>query len=281
MRNCFVPGCDAYCKKMKTVQRKMFLPPSKLFNQWADLLPKKRTFKAHDRVCERHFQETDIIQFWEANINGQMHLTPRDKPKLRENAVPSLNLPSKDDFPEPPEEEMLKKRNHKIEILSQKIIAPAKRKLIEKVEQGSPKRTKPEAKKLDIGINKLKVLHVAEPFDEILSEKVEAEIEPETKIENLEEKLAVFESLYDEAFDVTLPSLLWGIHRDPERKFIAFSEFDHRTMSLAKILHITETCHCNTSINNKLILSKSISHEQLSTDHVSSLLDDLDKTTGS
>lgn len=281
MRNCFVPGCDALCKKEKSVQRKMFLPPSKLFNQWADRLPKKRTFKAHDRVCERHFQENDIIQFWEANINGQMHLTPRDKPKLRENAVPCLNLPSKDDFPATPEEEMLKKRNQKIEILSQKIVAPAKRKLREKTEEVITKKSKKEERKLGIDINEMKVLVLADGETITTDENIASDVEPEQKIENQAEKLAMFENLYEEAFDVTLPSLLWGIHRDPDKKFVAYSEFDQLTMSFSKLLHFTDTCLYKSFINNKLISSKTLPHEQMTPDHVSALLDDLDKTAAS
>lgn len=55
----------------------MFLPPAKLFDAWSKVLPNKRPLKAHDRVCERHFEDGDIIQFWESTINGQIHQTPR------------------------------------------------------------------------------------------------------------------------------------------------------------------------------------------------------------
>lgn len=263
MRNCFVLGCDAYCKKIGTSQRMMFLAPKKLLNQWIAVLPhKKRTFKAHDRVCERHFDEADIVQFWESTINGQVHLTKRDKPKLRENAVPSKNLPSADESPLKPQEEQ-NKRSGRAKILSQQIIKPAKRKL--KSEDEEP------------AIQWVKIENIV-PFTEEVTDmkKIieEAEIEFNLSTENQE----IFESLYDGAFDVILPSLLWGIHRDPDRKFMAFSEFNQKTMSNCKLLHITDGLRCSTFINNNLKSSKMLEVEEQATCHfLSSMLEELDK----
>lgn len=96
---------------------------------------------------------------------------------------------------------------------------------------------------------------------------------------NRQEMVTAFENLYDEAFDVTLPSLLWGIHRDPKRKFIAFSEFNHLAMSCMKILHIADTFHYKTLINNKLKESKILQLEHLTADYVSAILDELEKET--
>ena len=147
MRNCFVLGCDALSKKQNKVQRKMFLPPKHLVSSWAEVLPnKKRPFKESDRVCELHFDESDIIDFWTSKINGQVHITPRDKPKLKANAIPSRNLPTSDGAPLKPKvinpaEKMLNKRNEKIKILSEKILFPAKRKrLNEDEEENFPRR---------------------------------------------------------------------------------------------------------------------------------------------
>lgn len=288
MRNCFVPGCDAFCKKNNIVQRKMFLPPVKLLERWAELLPNKRSFKKHDRVCERHFNEEDIIQYWEANIKGQIHLTPRDKPKLRENAIPCKNLPSKDGSEE---EVLLKKQNEKVQILSQKIIAPAKRKLDERREKALVKKSgKKQKTKLLIGRKvPAEVQEVAIDVHEANVPPASIEIEPECALmtdiiaeaveinENSQENVNAFESIYEEAFDVTLPSLLWGIHRDPDVKFIVFSEFSQSTMTTSKLLHITNTCHCETFINNKRKSSMNLHHEKLTTDFVSTLLDELDK----
>lgn len=286
MRNCFVPGCDAYCKKHNLIQRKMFLSPVKLLEQWSEVLPNKRSFKKHDRVCERHFDKNDIIQYWEVNINGQIHLTPRDKPKLRENAVPCQNLPSKDET----EEDTLKTQTNKIQVLSQKIIVPAKRTLERR--ESIRKSIKKQKTTILVG-RKVKaekeqeVDNKGDKADEqqtTIQTKTELELMPEiiteqTNIaENTQENLDAFESIYDEAFDVTLPNLLWGIHRDPERKFIVFSEFNQSIMTSSKLLHISDSCHCKTFLNNELKLSKNLHHKDLTTDSVSTMLDELDKT---
>lgn len=278
MRNCFVLGCDAYCKKMNCVQRKMFLAPKKLLSQWAAVLPnKKRQFKEHDRVCERHFDEADIVQFWESTINGQVHLTPRDKPKLRENAVPCKNLPTADEIPLKPEEEMLKKRKEKVQILSQKIFSsPAKRKLKKDEADMKPSKMKKAEKSPAVVISTPALENTKEEVTDM--RKVIEAAEIEFALEVTAEHQEVFDNLYDEAFDVTLPSLLWGIHRDPDRKFIAFSEFNQKTMSNCKLLHITDTLRCSTFISNQLKSSQMLqTEEQVTCDYVSSLLEELDK----
>lgn len=290
MRNCFVPGCDAFCKKYNMEKRKMFLPPAKFFGEWAAVLPNKRPFKKHDRVCERHFEECMISSSWEANINGHVHVTPRDKPKLRENAFPCKNLPSKGDFVSPLEDQ-LRKRNEKVEmltqqivnpskpkekveILSQQIITPSKRKLRTKAEAATLKK----AKSIEMPTVDIREILLDEP--QLDAEEVQAKTEPGTELapEMIQKMLEMFESLYDEAFDVTLPSLLWGIHRDPDRKFIVFSEFNQSTMSVCKLLHITDSFVFKKFINNSLT---STSHcqieEELVTDYVSVVLDELDK----
>lgn len=93
MRNCFVPLCDA--KNKNSGKRMMFLPPKDeaIFNSWVEVLPKKRPFKKIDRVCEHHFDESDIIKTWDHIINGKLHRLDRGKPKLKCNAVPKHNLP--------------------------------------------------------------------------------------------------------------------------------------------------------------------------------------------
>ena len=280
MRNCFVLGCDALCKKQNKMQRKMFLPPKHLLKTWADVLPnKKRPFKESDRVCELHFDECDIIDFWSSKINGQVHITPRDKPKLKVNAIPSRNLPTSDGAPLKPKvinpaEILLNKRNEKIQILSEKILFPAKRKRINEVEE-----EKVDEKESLEKVQKTIDYEVVEtPIIEEISDmqKVIEEAEIEFELASAEHQEA-FDNLYDEAFDVTLPSLLWGIHRCPSRKFIAFSEFSQKTMTNGKLLHINFSLRCTTFINNKLKSSKMLQVEKQVTDYVSEMLEELDK----
>lgn len=111
-----------------------------------------------------------------------------------------------------------------------------------------------------------------------LSEKSsnECEIEIQLTPEQQEKMKAAFDDLYEEAFDVTLPSLLWGIHRCPDRKFIVFSEFNPNTMTCAKILHISDTFCCKTYVNSELNSAKILEITHLATDYVSVMLDELE-----
>lgn len=201
-----------------------------------------------------------------------------DKPRLRDNAIPSRNLPPKSE--EDSVEDL--KQIPKIEIISQKTIVAAKRKLREKPSDIQPrklKRTKTviltpveiiEEKEDTNLVNKSQ-----EPVIEVVeaAENVVQDLDDEQRIQ----MIAAFENLYDEAFDVTLPSLLWGIHRDPDRKFIAFSEYDQSQMSCCKVLHITSDFRCKISINSKLKAPKNLSLAQLEAESVSTMLDEIDK----
>lgn len=223
-------------------------------------------------MCELHFEKEDIIENWETKINGIIHLTPRNKPKLRENAVPCRNLDK---------DETIKKHTEKIEILSHKIIAPVKRKATEKVQAvANRKKTKTQQVALTCGSSvqseEESRFTVVEENNE-LTDNDKLKTQQENEEEDHEKKSTLFENLYDEAFDVTLPSLLWGIHRDPERKFLAFSEFSPSTMSASKLLHISDDYQCKTFINNQLKSSQFLNLKQLVTEYVSTVLEELDK----
>lgn len=244
----------------------MFLPPAARINDWKEVLHNKRVLKTHDRVCERHFEEKDIIQYWQANINGQIHLTPRDKPKLRENAIPTLNLPSREQF-EPKNE--LKRRNARVEVLTNRLIAPLKSQIEVECEDktSGTKRQK---------LREEQPIVIAAQTDLMLQAAI-ADPKPAVEDKNHKAKLALFQNLYDEAFDVTLPSLLWGIHRCPERKFLAFSEFSQLTKSISKLIQISDDFICETFVKGKLKSSLTLQVEQLTADHISVILDELDK----
>lgn len=99
MRNCFVPNCD---KDSKYDKRMMFLPPKnpELFEKWRIVLPKKRQFKKTDKICSRHFLKEDIITTWDTQIQGKLVQLERDKPRLKDSAIPGLNLsPHNASFP--------------------------------------------------------------------------------------------------------------------------------------------------------------------------------------
>ena len=64
-----------------------------IFNKWKERLYNKRPFRRTDKVCERHFHKNEILTHWDHIIDGSVYQLAREKPKLKEDAVPSLNLP--------------------------------------------------------------------------------------------------------------------------------------------------------------------------------------------
>lgn len=236
-----------------------------MFDKWKEKLANKREFKMHDRVCERHFDCGDIIEYWENNINGEIHRTKRDKPKLRENAVPTLHLPSWSEF----SATAASAQKKKIEILSHKIIS-TKRKIPADDEKAGKMR-----KILVISPvkNSKNTSEVVEEISEI--EDAQFSIIDEQNEERKEKEVESFENLFDEAFDVTLPSTLWGIHRDPERKFLIFSTFDEKLMKFHKFLHLD--CELKSKIvNNDKVTEGKLEIEKCTTDYISEWLDKID-----
>lgn len=77
------------------------------FDQWKNVLFNKREFRETDRVCERHFDRTQILTHWEHIIKGVIHQIEREKPKIKADAIPYLNLPDTEDAVHP------QKRTHK------------------------------------------------------------------------------------------------------------------------------------------------------------------------
>lgn len=68
------------------------------FEQWKKKLFNKREFRETDRVCERHFDKGQILTHWEHIIDGKLCQLEREKPKIRPDAIPYLNLPEADDL---------------------------------------------------------------------------------------------------------------------------------------------------------------------------------------
>lgn len=89
------------------------------------------------------------------------------------------------------------------------------------------------------------------------------------------EKLASFECICDDIFEVVLPSTLWGIHRDPDNKFIAFSMFDVSTMSNSKLLYVSDKFEVKIVILNTIISEQNLN--EISIEILSNLLNDLEE----
>uniref|UniRef100_A0A1B0D519 Uncharacterized protein n=1 Tax=Phlebotomus papatasi TaxID=29031 RepID=A0A1B0D519_PHLPP len=248
MRNCFVPFCDMQCKDME--KRMMFLPPKdeETFAKWKENLPKKRPFKRNDRVCERHFHPEDIVKTWEHVINGQVFHLERGKPRLKQFAVPTLNFPNDDEI-----------RDRK----------PRKR---SSNEGSSGREVKKQRKQV------VEILEMSEKDISLIKEEQEAEL---AAIENSnEEKKKAFECLLEEIHDVILPSMLWGIHRDPNQEYFAFTFFDEGRMATTKIVHVDSNLIMSTHIKGVLVSSDELNCDIVSgngTEYLSAILAEIDE----
>ncbi|KAH8041878.1 hypothetical protein HPB51_019259 [Rhipicephalus microplus] len=99
---CCVPGCRSGYQSC-TEKASLFCLPSdrEQRDRWKRAIPRQETgafnFESKAiRVCEKHFDTTDIIRADEFRISGQSVLLQREKPKLRVGAIPRIfeNLPA-------------------------------------------------------------------------------------------------------------------------------------------------------------------------------------------
>lgn len=84
-----------------------------------------------------------------------------------------------------------------------------------------------------------------------------------------------FETLFDEVYEVELPSTLWGIHRDLDRTFIAFTEFSKDSMNVRKYLFIDQSLQYRMSVGQRTMQSGIL--PAASTEAITELLTKLDE----
>ncbi|XP_037028124.1 uncharacterized protein LOC119068584 [Bradysia coprophila] len=63
----------------------------------------------------------------------------------------------------------------------------------------------------------------------------------------------LFDGIYEDIYEVTLPNTLWGIHRDPSRMYIVFSYFDATTCSTSKLVHVDSAMTTQIYIRGKSV----------------------------
>lgn len=83
-----------------------------------------------------------------------------------------------------------------------------------------------------------------------------------------------FEMLYDDVFEVTLPSTLWAIQRDPEKAFIVFSCFDEKCMGNIKTFFLDNKNNSKLFIRQKCVIEDK--NHLFTTDHINNLLEEMD-----
>lgn len=87
---CYVPFCDSGHKN-NPVKRRMFSVPKdeEMRKKWEKMIPRKDVLKPSHKVCEIHFQESDIIKGKIFIINGKEDLFPLTW-KLKPGALPRI-----------------------------------------------------------------------------------------------------------------------------------------------------------------------------------------------
>lgn len=91
-----------------------------------------------------------------------------------------------------------------------------------------------------------------------------------------EEKWQSFDLVYDDVYEIVLPSTLWGIHRDPiNRQYIAFTKFDVNKMTCTKVLNINNEFEMKVLVDG--VQKKASSLDVINVDVITSLLNQLDE----
>lgn len=217
----------------------------------------KRGLRHSDLICERHFEPEQILTNWEHIIDGKVVSLKREKPKLKSDAVPLRNLHVESPAPYSPEQRPTRTRNAR---------SDNKRRKTKERNGGARKDIDHDIEMAD---------STAAPEAELNSLSVEEEGSDKADAARTEERLKMFESLHDDIYEVVLPSTLWGIHRDPDHEFIAFSMFDAKRMSHTKTVFIDKTLRVQTYLNGTILLDESF--EELNTEIVTQILTDIDE----
>ncbi|XP_055371389.1 uncharacterized protein LOC129605569 [Condylostylus longicornis] len=293
MRSCFIPNCDANNRDRRN--RPFFNVPKdlKLYTIWKEVLPKKRELKSTDKVCVDHFDESDLITTYETLVNGKMVIIPRGRPKLNENAIPCRNL-ANCDYPKRGRKCGVKNtKNEKCEISLKKI--SLKRVKVKKVSNLNEKSCNVIVHTIEESFP-----DEAEEFFKELCEEENTNEEVENNVVNVvsinidknkidecnticqnnkqvqKEKIKIFNDLYEDIFEVELPSTLWAIHRDPSNVFIAFTYFDPILYLSSKSIILYNNLKAAVNLFNKHFLEKDL-NDSYSIEDVGELLKEVDK----
>ncbi|XP_051169725.1 uncharacterized protein LOC127287050 [Leptopilina boulardi] len=97
MKSCFIKHCDSGSKtqiKRDGCVRSFFKPSMKMLATWSEAIRRfDKTMNVTHKLCELHFKESDIDRYFECKLpNGNVDKILRDRPKLKEGAIPCVYL---------------------------------------------------------------------------------------------------------------------------------------------------------------------------------------------
>ncbi|XP_067636950.1 uncharacterized protein [Eurosta solidaginis] len=240
MSTCIVPGC---IKKKKKENVCLFKFPKKddLLRKWLDAIPGiKPPIKSSWRVCQNHFKTEYILKYFSHIIDGEVYLLKRGRAKLEANAVPTENL-------QPPTDIATEVRKSKSQNTEQSEDSTVEDKctqnsclsidrqsdsIIQSLQEVfSPPQQQQGTAELMQGVNLVFDISNAE----ISKENIKSELSC-----SLYEAEEPFESLFDNVFEVVLPTTLWGVHRSTNRNRVMFACIDEDQLNISKMLVVDD-----------------------------------------
>lgn len=112
-----------------------------------------------------------------------------------------------------------------------------------------------------------------DPASYLMKNNQRTDVQPDLTYDCVDVNL--FDGIYEDIYEVTLPNTLWGIHRDPNRTFIVFSYFDEKTCSMSKLIHLDNGMNTHIYIKGKLVNEYPMSN--LSIEYLTNLVGQVDE----
>lgn len=236
-----------------------------IFKEWQSRLFNRRAYRSTDRICERHFTKDQILTHWDHVIDGKVVKLEREKPRLKENAIPQLNMESrsaKRTRPPAPKSQKVKRIERRpvnaVAATDEEVDAPN-----DINHENHAEAPGSDEEVVDVHIEKLNGSESDAIIDETQTDPVDAA-----------RKRQIFEAIYDDIYEVVLPSTQWGIHRDPDQNFLAFTQFDFAQMNCVKSLCVSNTFNVQATIHGTSVMNEMA--DELSVEYLSKTLSALD-----
>lgn len=123
---------------------------------------------------------------------------------------------------------------------------------------------------------------------EFESNEIHAENKPKNSIKSIKngavkskaaklsaaQKRQIFDTIFDDVYEVVLPSMSWGIHRDEDRQWIMFSLVDANEMKQSILVKITDKFDLTVQTNDQ---RSNDTLNELTVDSLSKLLNHLNE----
>lgn len=244
MRSCFIPLCDSFHKTKK--KRRFFLPSVRRLKRWQEILTKHnlKTFRETDKLCEFHFNPDDIETNFSTVIQGQVVAIERARPKLKDEANPCRNL----SYP----------RKKAIKETTPLIIE----KSIEEVQK------KPKLKKVKVTGKK--------PLIEIKDNDAAITEETPPPPVPVEDVSSDFLNLYEEVYEVILPSTLWAVFRCPQKEFISFVCINPVDFKVSKQIVLLKSGKYTVKLYEEDVRTIHLTSDKITSDYLSKDIEEID-----